>query len=261
MSINAQIAVWDRSRAGTSTMLLTLLCIADAADEYGRNAYPTLETLARRTRQSQRNVIRIIEAAEGMHELVVQRRPNHSNKYQVTPAGEPVTPRTRQGDKLSPSRNHSDKLSPHSDRLSPHSDIRVPQMSPEPLVTNGFHDDDDARENARRILYVLNAAGIEGRNLHRLAALWCQFPDGTSEVEAIAERTAREAVAGDDGRGQRIRSSSGLTVKRLREQYETRTGVADAWALADQRLATLGAHLTDRAIVTAMRANTGDTTR
>jgi len=234
-------AVWNQSAAKT-TMLLTLLAIADEADDYGRNAYPSIETLARKTRQSDRNVIRMISDAEAMHELTIQRQANRSNRYTLTPGGSPIEPRPRneRGDK------------------------RVPEMSPDPLVPNGFHDDDDALrrgppvdnfvdsekiERAIQIVARLNPAGVEGTNRQRLAALWCEFEDGLEIVSRTCETTATAAVAGDDGRGAKIRNMSGLTVKRLREAWEVRTGQHKAaWDVADQRLIALAKPISEHAI-------------
>ncbi len=256
-------AVWNHSAAKT-TMLLTLLAIADEADDYGRNAYPSIETLARKTRQSDRNVIRMISDAEAMHELTIQRQSNRPNRYTLTPGGSPIEPRPRsdRGDKRVPD------LSPlagrRGDNLSPHGDKRVPDLSPDPLVPNGFHDDDDAPrggrhvdiavdsetvERAIQIVSRLNAAGVEGTNRQRLAALWSAFEDGLEIISRTCETTATEAVAGNDGRGARIRNMSGLTVKRLREAWEARTGqFKAAWDVADRRLIVLAKPISEHAI-------------
>lgn len=268
-------AVWNQSAAKT-TMLLTLLAIADEADDYGRNAYPSIETLARKTRQSDRNVIRMISDAEAMHELTIQRQANRSNRYTLTPGGSPIEPRPRseRGDKLSPLAGR------RGDNLSPHGDKRVREMSPDPLVPNGFHDDDDALrrgpsvdnfvdsekiERAIQIVARLNPAGVEGTNRQRLAALWCEFEDGLEIISRTCETTATEAVAGDDGRGAKIRNMSGLTVKRLREAWEVRTGQHKAaWDVADQRLIALAKPISEHAIARrefARHANTNQEER
>ncbi len=259
MSIGAMTAVWDKSTAKT-TMLLTLLAIADEADDYGRNAYPSIETLARKTRQSDRNVIRMISDAEAIHELTIQRQANRSNRYTLTPGGSPIEPRPRiaRGDKLSPLGGR------RGDNLSPHGDKCVPDLSPDPLVPNGFHDDDDAPrggrpvdisvdsekiERAVQIVSRLNAAGVEGANRQRLAALWCEFDDGLEVVDHTCDTTATSAVAGNDGRSAKIRNMSGLVVKRLREAWETRTGKFSAgWDVADRRMTVLARPISDHSI-------------
>ena len=59
MSIKVMTWVWDNSpTAGTE--LLLLLAIADQADDRGTNAWPSLRSLARRTRLDPRTVQRVI---------------------------------------------------------------------------------------------------------------------------------------------------------------------------------------------------------
>ena len=114
--------------------------------------------------------------------------------------------------------------------MSPHGDKRVPDLSPDPLVPNGFHDDDDAAlraapvdnavdseqiERAVQIVSRLNAAGVEGTNRQRLAALWSAFDDGLEIIARTCETTATETVAGNDGRGAKIRNINKLTIKHL----------------------------------------------
>ena len=143
-----------------------------------------------------------------------------------------------------------------------------------------FHDDDDAPrggppvdnfvdsekiERAIQIVARLNPAGVEGTNRQRLAALWCEFEDGLEIISRTCETTATEAVAGDDGRGAKIRNMSGLTVKRLREAWEVRTGQHKAaWDVADQRLIVLAKPISEHAIARrefARHANTNQEER
>lgn len=244
MSIEAMNAVWANSAAKT-TMLLTLLAIADEADDQGRNAYPSIETLARKTRQSARNVIRMVTEAEAIGEVTIQRQCNRPNRYVLTPGSLPIEPRPRppaRGDNLSP------QAAPRGDNLSRRGDKPGPNLSHDPLVPDGFHDDDDALSRAIEIVNRLNSNGIEGRNRQRLAALWCQFEDGLTEIDKVCAETARDAVAGDSGRGMKVRNMSGLAVQRLRERFETRIGAQDAWKIADIRLVSLGRRISDHAI-------------
>ena len=113
MSIHAMTTVWQRSTASGSTLLL-LLALADHANDSGQ-CYPAIETLAAKTRMSERQTIRIIQAAEQLGELTTQRNANKANHYTITPAGQPITPPSpqaanqptsgkpsRRGDKMSP---------------------------------------------------------------------------------------------------------------------------------------------------------------
>ena len=57
MSLRVMNWVWEHSTAKGSELLL-LLDIADAADDQGRNAFPSISTLAAKTRMSRRTVQR-----------------------------------------------------------------------------------------------------------------------------------------------------------------------------------------------------------
>lgn len=72
-------AVWEHSKASGSTLLL-LLAIARHADDNGA-AWPGHATLARHLRETKRSVIKQIQSAEELGELVVFRRPGKNNVY------------------------------------------------------------------------------------------------------------------------------------------------------------------------------------
>ncbi|MGH3993304.1 MAG: helix-turn-helix domain-containing protein, partial [Pseudonocardiaceae bacterium] len=72
MSLKAMTWVWDHSPAA-GTELLVLLAIADNADDTGANAYPSTDTLARKTRLDTRTVQRVIRRLEKDGHVVVDR--------------------------------------------------------------------------------------------------------------------------------------------------------------------------------------------
>lgn len=81
--------VWEHSRAA-GTDLLVLLAIADHAADDGGNAYPSVSTLARKTRVSERTVQRSIRTLVELGELAVdnqgapiRRSDRRSNLYIV----------------------------------------------------------------------------------------------------------------------------------------------------------------------------------
>lgn len=83
MSVKVSSAVWESSRHKGSA-LLVLLAIADYAHPDGSNAFPSLVTLARKTRLSPRQVRRIIhEKLVPSGELSVEERPGTSNTMTV----------------------------------------------------------------------------------------------------------------------------------------------------------------------------------
>lgn len=82
-------AVWERSPAGAS-QLLVLLAIADNADDEGL-AWPSMELIARKARMSERQVRRIVKELEASGELTVTKKRRGSstiNVYRVIPGGQ-----------------------------------------------------------------------------------------------------------------------------------------------------------------------------
>jgi Helix-turn-helix domain len=91
--------VWDHAGvAGTD--LLLLLAIADHADDHGGNAWPSIATLAAKTRLDPRTVRRVITRLEAAGHLVITRRAGRSqtNRYTLLmtaptePADTPAEP-------------------------------------------------------------------------------------------------------------------------------------------------------------------------
>lgn len=81
MSVRAQNWVWEHSPAA-GTELLMLLALADAADDYGRNAFPSVATLARKTRMTRRSVQRLLaRLVEAGHIEVRKAGGRRSNTY------------------------------------------------------------------------------------------------------------------------------------------------------------------------------------
>jgi hypothetical protein len=100
MSIRACDQVWRRSKAKGSTLLL-LLAIADCANDEGTHAYPTIATLAEKTRLTQRQIINLVKQLEESGELSVirprTRRTGLANYYtlhvgDLNPLGAKISP-------------------------------------------------------------------------------------------------------------------------------------------------------------------------
>lgn len=82
MSIRVMSAVWERS-AHSGSALLLMLAIADFARDDGV-AWPSLSTLAGKTRMSDRQIRRLVLACESSGELDVDRsRGRHSHRYRL----------------------------------------------------------------------------------------------------------------------------------------------------------------------------------
>lgn len=115
MSIKVQSYVWEHSKAKGSALLL-LLAIADHSHDDGKGAYPGLERLANKCRQTVRNTQILIRKLEEMGELGVSygTGPHGTNEYTI-PMG---------GEKFSPLKTSA-----------PGGEKQVHQISPEPSLT------------------------------------------------------------------------------------------------------------------------------
>lgn len=98
MSVRLMAEVWARYE-GTGNELLLALAIADFAADDGRSIYPSIATLANKTRQSERTVQRQLRAMEesGWISVVGNENGGRNNTriYQVSPSwikGDSLTP-------------------------------------------------------------------------------------------------------------------------------------------------------------------------
>lgn len=82
MSIEVMSWVWKKSKA-TGTDKFVLLAIADNAWDDGSNAWPSVNTISRKTGLSIRTVQRCIQNLHDLGELGIIDRPGHSNLYRV----------------------------------------------------------------------------------------------------------------------------------------------------------------------------------
>jgi hypothetical protein len=115
VSIKVQSYVWEHSKAKGSALLL-LLAIADHAHDDGKGAYPGLERLANKCRQTVRNTQILIRKLEEIGELGVSygTGPHGTNEYTIPMGGENFSPL---------------KTS------APEGEKQVHQISPEPSLT------------------------------------------------------------------------------------------------------------------------------
>jgi hypothetical protein len=84
LSIRVSTYVWEHSNQ-RGTALLLMLAIADHAHDDGGGAYPSVETLARKSRTTTRNVRLLLPKLEAAGELEVKRGagPHGTNLYRV----------------------------------------------------------------------------------------------------------------------------------------------------------------------------------
>ena len=84
MSIRVMTTVWDQSTAEGSALLL-LLAIADHAHDDGTGAWPSVDALAKKTRQTPRNTQFLLRRLERLGELVTEigAGPHGCNAYRI----------------------------------------------------------------------------------------------------------------------------------------------------------------------------------
>lgn len=96
MSIKVMTWVWDHAPVA-GTELLLMLAIADQADDHGRNAWPSVQTLAQRTRLDQRTVQRVVKRLVAGGTLVVHSGGGRrSNRYEIPMSAPPAERHPRQ---------------------------------------------------------------------------------------------------------------------------------------------------------------------
>lgn len=98
MSIEVMSWVWKKSVA-TGTDKFVLLAIADNAWDDGSNAWPSINTISRKTGLSIRTVQRCIQNLHDLGELQTMDRPGHSNLYRVI-MGDKESPKTQKSTAL-----------------------------------------------------------------------------------------------------------------------------------------------------------------
>lgn len=88
MSIKVQSYVWENSKASGSALLL-LLAIADHAHDDGTGAYPGIDLLAHKCRQSVRNTDYLLRKLEKMGEIITMPNggPKGTNEYRIPMEG------------------------------------------------------------------------------------------------------------------------------------------------------------------------------
>ena len=175
MSIYVMSQVWAGSQHKGAALLL-MLALADFAHDDGTNAYPSVATLARKTRMSDRQVQRLIQQCERSGELVAERSTDglHSTRYSVVLSALNVT---------------GGKMSPAYRRLGPGDNVvtrNVPKETSEAGTT---------KEEAQRIwaaaLDQLRARGILASNIRRLEELHVTLEGPALVIDGPADLAAK----------------------------------------------------------------------
>lgn len=115
MSIRCMTYIWEHSQTKEGLLLL-LLAIADYAHDDGSNAFPSLTTLAKKTRMTRTHVIRLVKQAEKLGELKVKRGhgKGHPNRYTIVMAnGNIITPFAKPNGHIGAPNGHTPRYSNH----------------------------------------------------------------------------------------------------------------------------------------------------
>lgn len=239
MSIKVMTWIWDNADAKGSELLL-LLALADFAADDGY-CWPTISTLAEKTRLSERQVFRLLQKLEDAGELTVIRG-RRNNRYIVNTdkAQERIEKvfRFRTGDKMAPDKTQPDdaipdKMSPDPDKMSPSPDmgvtLTVNEPSPEPSTPSGASAPTRSDPEPNSLADELAAQEPAPRE---------SIPDGMSPSEWLREKTARahnawiERTGGEPWigwGGDGVRTRDGVSVAALRRTgwlLEQETGLA-----------------------------------
>jgi DNA-binding transcriptional ArsR family regulator len=83
VSIKLMAAAWDSNIPSTEKMVL--LCLCDFADDDGRNCYPSIATIAKKTSKNERTVQRALRLLEDAKILTSNGRSGTSTNYQINP--------------------------------------------------------------------------------------------------------------------------------------------------------------------------------
>jgi hypothetical protein len=130
MSVRVMSWVWDHATVGGSE-LLVLLAIADCANDDGTNAFPSIATLARKTRVNERTVQRITRRLQDGGHLHVEPTTGgrYSNRYAVLMTAPEVTPTSRNPVETEPAGEPPAEC--HPGNLPPRADA-TPGVAPPP---------------------------------------------------------------------------------------------------------------------------------
>ncbi|MPY80872.1 MAG: hypothetical protein GEV04_21030 [Actinophytocola sp.] len=181
MSIKVMTWVWDHSPA-VGTELLMLLAIADHASDNGRDAWPSIKTLARRTRLGERTVQRVLKRLADEGRLIIHvgggRRSNHYEIPMTSKNAELSTPpsdrRSRQDDTPVASPGY-----PRRDDVAP--PTQLCRGTPDTAMTS------EPSSNGPRTVHPAYDVTAERRSL---------VGPGTDGGGGGADRTAAEVLAG-----------------------------------------------------------------
>jgi hypothetical protein len=222
MSWQATNWVIEKSRHKGSA-LLTMLCIANCANEDGSDAFPSKERLARDTRLSERQIARILEQLEKSGELAVKRSTGrHPNHYAFPFMGEDkMSPLPgKRPTMTNPTSNHDISAGNH-DILTTNHDAA---MSQDPSIERSIDPPEDPPDKSAA---KAKRASIDGTRIPEPFLLtsamrqWAKDPENAPDVN-LKKATAEfvDYWRGRPGRGGKKLDWEATWRNRMRELQE-----------------------------------------
>lgn len=175
--------VWKSSPSKGSELLL-LLALADHAHDDGSNAFPSIATLAQKTRMSSRSVSRLISRLVSRGELRAERRPGRSNRMTLVVTPDKLSPLTA----VTPTHDTGD-VTP----MTPVSSITVSQPSLVTMTSDATQaKDEDATQEGDA------GADVEGSLDVLRRAQWYPFDSARDRIPlATAKRSGKTDLLED----------------------------------------------------------------
>lgn len=179
MSIKVMTWIWDNSPA-SGTELLMLLAIADQANDAGREAWPSIRTLAQRTRLDERTVRRVLRRLSEQGLLIVRKGGGRQSNYYEIPMESTGTL------EVSPplAERHPGQNAPGADsQACPDADVRAARaqlsqgspdaaMPPDPSSTRPVSATSQAPTRAHESAHQLDGGGEANAVLSGLGREW-----------------------------------------------------------------------------------------
>lgn len=206
MSVRVMSWVWEHSKSVGADRLV-LLAIADCANDAGRDAYPSMETIARKAAVDKRTAQRSVRDLEALGELEVLTNagPRGTNRYAVltslprqdttpgdTPDGE--TPPRRDA---TPAPRHGGDRSQKGRRHATRTVLNV--IPPQPPASGGTTTKEwpcknhtKPRKGCRQCAAVM--ADTEARERARTAALFAEIEESKSRSVTRAQALGSSGV-------------------------------------------------------------------
>lgn len=216
--------VWQHSTSEGIDRLV-LLAIADAADDDGGNAWPSVATLARKTRVDPRTVQRAVRRLVAVGELTMRSNAgrNGVNVYRVTMTPGTVPPRQTATPGATPPRQDAAPAeSPHPPAHShptPRHSATQPVLDPPTTRPTTSSSDAPKRADVERLCeHLADRIQANGSKRPQIGKSWRDAARLMLDTDRRTEQQIRNAI--DWCQNDEFWRSNILSMPKLREQYD-----------------------------------------